>query len=95
MQVFRTYLQSIKKNKIVLQNISQGHSSRINGREPQQPRSHPGAYKSASWHAADLGTLTDKIESTDNVNVNLVYSTPTQQYLEVCRGRLILSVCWG
>ena len=43
MQVFRTYLQSIKKNKIVLQNISQGHSSRINGREPQQPRSHPGA----------------------------------------------------
>ena len=40
MQVFRTYLQSIKKNKIVLQNISQGHSSRINGREPQ---SHPGA----------------------------------------------------
>ena len=43
MQVFRTYLQSIKKNKIVLQNISQGHSSWINGREPQQPRSHPGA----------------------------------------------------
>ena len=35
MQVFRTYLQSIKKNKIVLQNISQGHSSRMNGREPQ------------------------------------------------------------
>ena len=43
MQVFRTYLQSIKKNKIVLQNISQGCSSRINGREPQQPRSRPGA----------------------------------------------------
>jgi len=43
MHVFRTYLQSIKKNKIVLQNISQRHSRRINGREPQQPRSHPEA----------------------------------------------------
>ena len=43
MQVFRTYLQSIKKNKIVLQNISQGHSSQINGCEPQQPRSNRGA----------------------------------------------------
>ena len=44
MQVFRTYLQSIKKNKIVLQNISQGHSSRINGREPQQPESPRSKY---------------------------------------------------
>jgi hypothetical protein len=32
MQVFRTYLQSIKKIKNVFQYISQGHSSRINGR---------------------------------------------------------------
>jgi hypothetical protein len=43
MQVFRIYSQSIKKIKIVFQYISQGHSSWINGREPQQPRSHPGA----------------------------------------------------
>ncbi len=31
--VFRTYLQGIEKNKIVFQYISQGHSSRIDGRE--------------------------------------------------------------
>ena len=56
MQVFRTYLQSIKKNKIVLQNISQGHSSRINGREPQ-PRSHPGASTAVPMSGRQLLTL--------------------------------------
>ena len=42
MHAFRTYLQSIE-NFFVFQYISQGHSSRISGREPQQPRSHVGA----------------------------------------------------
>ena len=48
MQVFRIYLQSIKKNEIIFQCISQGHSKRINGRG----RSRLTACESASHPAA-------------------------------------------
>ena len=48
MQVFRTYLQSIEKNKIVFQYISQGHSSRINGRERSRSAAVEAAAEAAS-----------------------------------------------
>ena len=57
MQVFRTYLQSIEKNKIVFQYISQGHSSRINGRERSAAAAESPSSKYCTYDRGKLRTL--------------------------------------